>query len=322
MFNFTIEKPKQQAEPDVVYDFVALGGGPAGLNGALYARRKGLSTAVVAHELGGQLRNTTAVENYLGFETIAADELIERFVAHVKSLSIPILTQSRVTAVEKEDDMFILRLESGGTIRTRTLLAALGGSPRRLEVPGELRLAGKGVSYCATCDAPFFKGLHVVVAGGGNSAVEAAMDLAKWASRVTIVHRSRFRADQAILDRLKDVKNVSVMLETQILEIAGTDRVESIRIRNKADGVESTLPADGIFVEIGTIPNSALFSTLVTLNERGEIVVDGQQRTSCEGLYAAGDITEQPFRQIVIAAAEGAKAALAASAHLNLKGTR
>ncbi|MFA5006676.1 MAG: FAD-dependent oxidoreductase [Candidatus Izemoplasmatales bacterium] len=322
MFNFTIEKPKKPAASDVVYDFVALGGGPAGLNGALYARRKGLSTAVVAHELGGQLRNTHAVENYLGFETIDASELIDRYVAHVRSLEIPIFTQSRVIAVEKEDDLFVLRLEDGGRIRSRTLLAALGGSPRRLDVPGELRLASKGVSYCATCDAPFFKGMHVVVAGGGNSAVEAAMDLAKWASRVTIVHRSRFRADQTILDRLKDVKNVSVMLETQILSIEGTDRVESIRIRNKADGIESSIPADGIFIEIGTIPNSALFSSLVKLNDRGEIVVDGQQRTDCEGLYAAGDITEQPFRQIVIAAAEGAKAALAASAHLNMKGTR
>lgn len=322
MFNFTIEKPKKQTEPDVVYDFVALGGGPAGLNGALYARRKGLSTAVVAYELGGQLRNTHVVENYLGFETIDASELIERYVAHVKSLQIPMFTQSRVTAIEKEDGLFVLKLEGGGTIRTRTLLAALGGSPRRLDVPGELRLASKGVSYCATCDAPFFKGVHVVVAGGGNSAVEAAMDLAKWASRVTIVHRSRFRADQTILDRLKDVKNVDVMLETQILAIEGTDHVEAIRIRNKADGVETTIPAGGIFIEIGTIPNSSLFSSLVTLNERGEIVVDGSQRTTCEGLYAAGDITDQPFRQIVIAAAEGAKAALAASAYLNLKGTR
>ncbi len=320
MFNFTVETKKPAVVEETVYDFIALGGGPAGLNGALYAKRKGLRTAVLAYDLGGQLKNTSSVDNYLGFEDIDAGALIDRFVSHLKSLAVPLITSVRVASIEKQADMFHLRLESGRLIKTKTLLAALGGSPRKLDVPGEERLGGKGVSYCATCDAPFFKDKHVVVAGGGNSAVESAMDLAKWASAVTIIHRSKFRADQTLLDKLGTIRNIQVRLETQILEILGSDHVESVRIKDKRTEEVSMFPADGVFIEIGTIPNTALFAGLAALNEAKEIIVDGLQRTSLEGLYAAGDLTDQPYRQIIIAAAEGAKAALSASNYLNKKG--
>jgi len=321
MFNFTVETKKTAADEDEkLFDFIALGGGPAGLNGALYARRKGLRTAVLSYDLGGQIKNTTAVDNYLGFESIDAGKLIDSYVAHLKSLDIPLFTAVRVVAVEKRGDLFLLSLENGRILRTRTLLAALGGSPRKLDVPGENALSGKGVSYCATCDAPFFKDRRVVVAGGGNSAVEAAMDLAKWATHVIIIHRSRFRADQTLLDKLGRIGNIEVRLETQILEILGTDAVAAVRIRDKKTAEESVFPTDGVFIEIGTIPNVSLFQNLVKLNDRNEIVVDGLQQTSLEGLFAAGDITDQPYRQIIIAAAEGAKAAMSASIYLNKKG--
>jgi thioredoxin-disulfide reductase len=322
MFGFNLEPQKVDAVDDAaVYDFLSLGGGPAGLNGALYARRKGLLAIVVANEIGGQIRNTSTVDNYLGFPEIDALDLVERYVGHVRALNIPILSGVRATSVKKDGDLFLVTLEDGRTLRTKTLLAALGGSPRRLGVPGELELAGKGVSSCATCDAPFFSGKRVIVAGGGNSAVEAAMDLAKWAKTVTIVHRSRFRADQVILDRMEANGTISVFLETQILAILGSDAVTGVRVLDKTSGTERTIPADGVFVEIGNLPNTGLFRGLVDVNERGEIVVDREQRTSTEGLFAAGDLTDQPNRQIIIAAAEGAKAALAASSYLNKKGS-
>ncbi|HOW38274.1 MAG TPA: FAD-dependent oxidoreductase [Candidatus Izemoplasmatales bacterium] len=318
---FTLETKKTDGWMDhPLYDFIALGGGPAGLNGALYAKRKGLLTAIVAQDLGGQMKNTAFVDNYLGFENIEAEALIRQFVDHVKSLNIPIITSVRVTAITKSTDEFLLTLDNGKVLRTKTLLAALGGSPKKLGIPGEDRLYGKGVSYCATCDAPFFKDKHVAVAGGGNSAVEAALDLAKWASKVSIVHRSRFRADQTLLDKLFQVPNIEIHLETQITEILGQTAVESLRLSDKPTGTERLLKVDGLFVEIGNIPNVSLFKDLVRLNEAGEIIVNGAQETSLEGLYAAGDITNQPFRQIIIAAAEGAKAALWASNYLNKKG--
>lgn len=318
---FTLETKKTDGWMDhPLYDFIALGGGPAGLNGALYAKRKGLLTAIVAQDLGGQMKNTAFVDNYLGFENIEAEALIRQFVDHVKSLNIPIITSVRVTAITKSTDEFLLTLDNGKVLRTKTLLAALGGSPKKLGIPGEDRLYGKGVSYCATCDAPFFKDKHVAVAGGGNSAVEAALDLAKWASKVSIVHRSRFRADQTLLDKLFQVPNIEIHLETQITEILGQTAVESLRLSDKPTGTERLLKVDGLFVEIGNIPNVSLFKDLVRLNEAGEIIVNGAQETSFEGLYAAGDITNQPFRQIIIAAAEGAKAALWASNYLNKKG--
>lgn len=318
---FTLETKKTDGWMDhPLYDFIALGGGPAGLNGALYAKRKGLLTAIVAQDLGGQMKNTAFVDNYLGFENIEAEALIRQFVDHVKSLDIPIISSVRVIAVTKSADEFLLTLDNGKTLRTKILLAAFGGSPKKLGIPGEDRLYGKGVSYCATCDAPFFKDKHVAVAGGGNSAVEAALDLAKWASKVSIVHRSRFRADQTLLDKLFQVPNIEIHLETQITEILGQTAVESLRLSDKPTGTERLLKVDGLFVEIGNIPNVSLFKDLVRLNEAGEIIVNGAQETSLEGLYAAGDITNQPFRQIIIAAAEGAKAALWASNYLNKKG--
>ncbi|MDP3130169.1 MAG: FAD-dependent oxidoreductase, partial [Bacillota bacterium] len=265
MFHFTVETKKPSPVDEAIYDFIALGGGPAGLNGALYAKRKGLRTAVLAYDLGGQLKNTSSVDNYLGFDNIDAGQLIDRFVSHLRSLDVPLITSVRVAAIEKQADLFHLRLDSGRTIKTKTLLAALGGSPRKLDVPGEERLGGKGVSYCATCDAPFFKDKHVVVAGGGNSAVESAMDLAKWASHVTIIHRSKFRADQTLLDKLDKIANIDVRLETQILEILGPDHVDAVKIKDKRTETVSTFPADGIFIEIGTIPNTALFVELAHL---------------------------------------------------------
>lgn len=321
MFNFSIEQTqKPKIDTTDTYDFIALGAGPAALNAALYAARKGLSTLIIGYEIGGQLKNTADVDNYLGFGFIEAEKLIESFVSHVKKHDIEMLTGLYIHKIEKLDDLFYITLSNGDVVKALSVLYALGGSPRQLGIPNETTFASKGVSYCVTCDGPFFKGKHVVVAGGGNSAVDAAIDLARIANKVTIIHRSQFRADKKSLDKLEKLDNVSYMLETQILGLDGDAKLEKLRLLDKKTNTESILEADGLFIEIGSIPNSQLLEGLVELSPYKEVIVDENQKTSLRGLYAAGDVTINPHKQIIIAAAEGAKAALEAAIYINNKG--
>lgn len=322
MFNFQIEKPKTALiDYQTTYDFIALGLGPAGMNGALYAKRKGLKTLLVGYDLGGQLNNTSDVDNYLGLGNIDASMMIQKFKDHITALEVPMLTEVKVTSIQK-NDLFEIGLDNGETLRTKTLLYAFGGNPRKLGVPGEQLYASKGVSYCVTCDAPFFKKRHVIVAGGGNSALDAVIDLSRIASKVTIVHRSQFKGDQTTVDQIKALPNVNIHLETQILEIQGDITMTGVRIFDKKTQTESVIEADGIFIEIGHIPNSNLLEGLVELNDSKEIKVDRFQQTSIPGLYAAGDVTDNPNKQIIIAASEGAVAALSATSFINQKGDK
>jgi alkyl hydroperoxide reductase subunit F len=304
-------------EENTVYDHLVIGGGPAGLNSALYAKRKGLEVAIVAGSIGGQLVNTSMVDNYLGFNEISGEGLVEVYKKHVDSLDIPIAEYEQVAEISKEGSVFHLKTELGKTYKAKTILLATGGKSRKLGVEGEERLAGRGVAYCAICDAPFYKNRDVIIVGGGNSAVEAAIDLAKVATSVTIVHRSQFRADQILVDQLYTNDKITVHLETQIQEIVGDQFVTGVKVLHKETGQVNTISTDGIFIEIGVIPNSQTFKDLVDLNDRGEIVVDSNKKTSVEGIYAAGDVTDGPFNQIIIAASDGAIAALSASEYLN-----
>lgn len=301
------------------YDFISIGGGPAGFNAALYAKRKGLKTLLIAAKPGGQLLNTSNVDNYLGFNDVSGEGLYEQFQAHVKSLAIDQLNDASVEAIWRDEtlDRFFLQLSDGRQLDTKTLMVATGSSPRRLDVPGEKEFANAGVAYCAICDAPLFTGKDVIIAGGGNSAVEAAIDVAKLARTVTLVHRSQLRADHVLIDRMRSVTNITEHLETQILRIYGDTRMQGIEVLDKTTQSTFTLEADGIFIEIGNLPNSQLVQGLVTTNERNEVVVDQHQRTSVPGLFAAGDVTDSPYKQIIIATADGAKAALAASEFIN-----
>lgn len=317
MFNLQMGPKKDVVNYAVIYDFIALGLGPAGLNAGLYAGRKGLKTLVVGHELGGQLKNTAEVDNYLGFPMIDAAQLIVNFKNHLDSLNIPILTDVIVTKIVKEDNLFYISLNNDKTLKTKTLLYALGGSPRKLNVPGEQLLSGKGISYCVTCDGPFYAGKDIVVAGGGNSAIDAANDLARIAKSVTVIQRSVLRADQRSIDKLLANPHVKIMLNTQILEVVGSEKVEGLRILDKETKTESVYPIDALFIEIGNIPNTSLLTNLVKLNENGEVIVNERQETSLKGLYAAGDMTSNSHRQIIIAAGDGAKAALEAANYLN-----
>jgi alkyl hydroperoxide reductase subunit F len=304
---------------ETIYDLLIIGGGPAGLNAALYAKRKGLNVGIIAKDLGGQVMDTSTVENYLGFPTITGMGLIEEFKKHVKELNVPIedfITVESIRTSEKSPIKEILT-DNGSTYKSKAIIIATGSKPRKLGVLGEAEYSGKGVSYCAICDGPLFAEEDLIVAGGGNSAVEAAIDLSKIANKVTLVHRSQFRADKILLDQLDKLSNVEVKLNTQIQEIVGEKMMSGINVLDKENDSSYTISAAGIFVEIGYLPNSDAFKDLIQLNQRGEIVVNNYGETNVKGIFAAGDVTESPYKQIVISAAEGARAALAANDYLN-----
>ena len=317
-FNFNIgnlNKPK--VDLDQIFDFVSIGGGPASYNASLYAKRKGLNVLIIAKKPGGQLLNTSSVDNYLGFKELSGEALYEQFHEHVKTLDISEINDQNVIHIDKNKDVFYLSLEDGSVVKSKTKLIATGSNPRKLGVKGEVEFSNAGVAYCAICDAPLFKGKDVIIAGGGNSAVEAAIDVAKIAKHVTLVHRSQLRADKILVDKMNEQANIKVYLESQILEIEGDTKMRSIRVLDKQSNTEFRLEADGIFIEIGNIPNSDLVKNLVELNDRNEIIVNHKQETSLEGCYSAGDVTNTPYKQIIIATAEGAKAALAANEYIN-----
>ncbi len=319
MFSFSIDKEVKQSvfSENILWDVIIIGGGPAGINAGLYAKRKGLNVGIITKDLGGQLLNTNLIDNYLGFTSINGGDLAREYVNHLKSVEVPLHQEGYVTNISKVNGEFNLVLSDGLFIRSKTVLIATGGAPRKLGVKGEEEFANRGVSYCATCDAPFFKDQHIIVVGGGNSSAEAIIDLSKWANKITVLIRSTWRADAILVERLNEIKNLTVHFNTSTKEIYGNIKMDGIIALNRITNEEFKIEADGMFVEIGTTPNSNLVKDLVELNNQGEIIVDENQMTSLEGLYAAGDVTAQPQKQIIIAAAEGAKAALAINQYLN-----
>jgi len=311
MFNLNIDTTEKGLQVDQVYDLIIIGGGPAGLSAALYGARKGLKVALVGEKMGGQVQDTSSVENYMGFEFVSGQGLAKAFEDHVSSLKIDMLKDVRIKSIDRDQD-FLLRADNYMTYRAKTVLIATGSKSRSLGVPGEETFYGRGVTYCGICDGPLFKDKVVTVVGGGNSAVEAAIDLAKIASRVHLVHRSAFRADQILVDRLMDLENVDIHLGTQIESIQGQDQVEWVDLKGDRTG---PLETQGVLVEIGYLPNSQFVQ--VDKNARGEIIIDKNHQTSVPGIFAAGDVTTEAYKQIIVAASEGAKAALAINHYLN-----
>lgn len=299
------------------YDVVIIGAGPAGLTAAVYTKRKGLSTLVIGEKVGGQVVDTTSVENYTGYDFITGENLAHAFKGHVGSLDVPIKEFARVNQITPQEGSHLVTLDDGTSLNAKAVIIATGSKPRKLGVPGEEQFYGRGVTYCAICDGPLFQGKDVIVAGGGNSALEAAIDLAKIAKSVKVVHRSDLRADQIVIDQLKKYDNVTLHLQTQINEIFGEKMLKGVKVTHKASQQDSEIYADGLFVEIGYLPNSDWLGDLITLNNRGEIITDAHTQTNVPGIFAAGDITEVPFKQIIIAAGDGAKAALSANDYIN-----
>ncbi len=320
MFDFNLNKSNSNSKfsSDLLWDTLIVGGGPSGLNAGLYLIRKGKNVGVLTSEIGGQLHNTSDVDNYIGLKKLKGSELSSSFLDHVNDLELPIMQDATVTNIVKQKNIFLITLESGIVLKSKTVLFATGGSPRKLNVPGEKTYQNKGVSYCTTCDAPFFKGKHVVVAGGGNSAAEAVIDLVPYASKISVIHRSQWRADEILLEKLRQIKDLDVYLNSQILEIKGDNNsIRSISFLDKSRNIEKEMSAEGLFIEIGNIPNSKIIRDLVETNSSGEIIVNDLQETSLIGMYASGDVTNQPFKQIIIATGEGAKAALSINKYLN-----
>ncbi len=299
--------------PDSTYDLLVLGGGPAALSAAVYAARKMMRFAVVTKKFGGQMADTSEIENYIGFRSIGGSDLVSRFVEHVKAFEVPIAEGESVSTVSRVDDLFEVRLEAGTTYRSDAVVVATGKRHRRLGVPGEEPLIGRGVAYCSICDAPFFRDKRVVVVGGGNSAFTTALDLLKVASSVTMVNFvSGWQADPIMVEAVKRHEGVELLDYHAISRIEGQDRVEAVRVQERSGDKDRVIPADGVFIEIGLLPNTDLVSDLVELGPGGHIPVDCHCATSVPGLFAAGDVTTVPYNQIVISAGEGAKAALSA----------
>lgn len=311
MFNFNLNKNTSNLiDQSKLWDIIIIGAGPAGLNALLYAKRKGLDAILIADEIGGQLNNTDLVDNYLGMESISGADLSKLYLKHLEPYKGFMLLGKKVTNITKQDNDFFVSLNDFSQYQSKTIIYATGGTPRKLGVPGEMEFQAKGISYCTICDAPFYKDKHVVVAGGGNGAAESVIDLLKWTDHVTVVHRSQFRADKVLLDNFVNDKRVTIHLDTQIEEIIGDQKASLLKVYDKVNQKYNEIKIDGLFVSVGVVPNTHLIKDLVDLNDRNEVIVDGFQRTSLKGLYAVGDVTDQPYKQIIISAAEGAKATL------------
>jgi alkyl hydroperoxide reductase subunit F len=310
----------QQPAPDptVTYDVLILGGGPAAMSAAIYAARKMLKIALIAKEYGGQVAWTSQIENYLGFQSITGKELTDRFIEQMQQFSIPVQQGQKVVEVRKSGELFESRMENGLILNSRTIIIATGKRDRPLGVPGEAELVGRGVAYCAICDAPFYKDKRVVIAGGGNSAFTAALDLIKMASHVTLINlMPGWQADPIMIEDVhKAGDRVAFLDRRRILSIEGKDRVTGVRIRDLSNDREELLTIDGVFVEIGLVPNSEAVKDLVRLNAALEVIVDCTCHTSVPGVFGAGDVTTVPHKQIIIAGGEGAKAALSAHEYL------
>jgi len=304
--------PKKK-EDKIDADVLIIGGGPAAFGAALYTARYRLNAVVVGEALGGQLNNTSEIENYLGFERIGASELIGRFRKHVESYGVKIL-QDRVTEVKREGNRFTALTRSGTRITSKAVIVAVGLKRRVLGVPGEKEFTGRGVSYCSICDAAFFKGAEAVaVVGGGDSAMEGASLLSSYAKKVYLIHRrSEFRAQPILVEEVRSKPNVVMLLDSVVTEIVGERKVTGVRVKNLKTGEEKLLPVEGVFLEIGFEPDLPFIKSLgLETDDYGFIKVHGYMETNVEGVFAAGDCTDlwKAFRQVITAAAQGAVAA-------------
>lgn len=296
-----------------MYDVIVLGSGPAGLSAAVYSRRYEMKTLVIGKGYG-MISEAHEVENYLGFKNISGLELSKKFTEHAKSLGAEIVREE-ILKVEKKEEGFVVTTENG-KYESKTVIYALGGVKRKLGVPNEEKFKGKGISYCATCDAAFFKDKVVAVTGGSDSAAMAALLLSKIAKKVYIIYRrGKLRAFPSLIKKIEEKENVETIFNTIIKEVEGDSSVEKIITENRETGEIKEIKVDGVFVEYGYEPNSYLAEELgVKLSEKGRIVVDENMRTNIEGFFAAGDVTTGSgrFDQVITAAAEGAIAARSA----------
>jgi len=308
------ESPSGGVASGSLYDVAIIGGGPAGMTAAIYCARKKLKVIMLTKDLGGQAAWSSDVENYLGFSMITGADLTKHFQDHVQEFSdeitLKFITQG-VTGVEKVTGGFSVKTGDGGEETARAVILASGKQPRKLGIDGEDEFLNKGVTYCAWCDGPLFKGKSVAIIGGGNSALDAALSVQKLAKEITIVNiTGELTGDEVMIEKVVAAPNIRVLNNTQALAIAGDKIVRQLSLRDSASGLDKELAVDGVFIEIGSLPATELVKGFVELNKEGEIVIDRKNMTSQSGVFAAGDATDVYEKQIIIAAGEGAKAAI------------
>ncbi|AWP37402.1 MULTISPECIES: alkyl hydroperoxide reductase subunit F [Heyndrickxia] len=294
------------------FDVLVIGGGPSGASAAIYAARKGIRTGIVAERFGGQVLDTVGIENLIGTKYTEGPQLAANLEEHVKQYNVDIMNLQRAKRVEKKD-LVEVELENGAVLKSKTVIISTGARWRNINVPGEAEFKNKGVAYCPHCDGPLFAGKHVAVIGGGNSGIEAAIDLAGVVKHVTVIEfMPELKADRVLLERLYSLSNVTVVKNAQTKEITGTDKVNGITYIDRATREEHHIELEGVFVQIGLVPNTEWLGDTVERTPRGEIVVDKRGATSVPGVFAAGDCTDSAYKQIIISMGAGATAALGA----------
>ena len=316
-----IKREAKKIDGKAAFDMLMVGGGPAGAAAAVYAARKGIRTGVVSENIGGQTLDTLGIENYISVKETDGPKFALALEQQVRSYDVDIMNMQRAKALVLNTglnkDLIEVQLESGASVRSRSLVISTGARWRNINVPGEAAFKNKGVAYCPHCDGPLFKGKHVAVIGGGNSGVEAAIDLAGVVGQVTLIEYDKaLRADAVLVKKLHSLPNVVVITNAQTTEITGDQKVNGLIYKDRATETLHTVTLEGVFIQIGLVPNTDWLKGVVELTKHGEIIVDAKGQTSVPGVFAAGDATTVPFKQIIIAAGDGAKAALGAFDHL------
>ena len=312
-----VEREAKKIAAKDPFDVLIVGGGPAGAAAAVYAARKGIRTGVASERFGGQVLDTLGIENFVSVKETEGPKFALALEEHVRHYDVDIMNLQRAKSLKAGSGLIEVELESGASLKARSVVISTGARWRNIDVPGEKEFRNKGVAYCPHCDGPLYKGKRVAVIGGGNSGVEAAIDLAGIVKHVTLVeYDTRLRADEVLQRKLRSLPNVEVILDAQTTAITGNEKVDGLTYQDRASGEEKRVALEGVFVQIGLVPNTEWLQGSVELSRHGEIVVDARGATSMPGVFAAGDATTVPFKQIIIAAGDGAKAALGAFDHL------
>ena len=316
-----VEREAKKIDAKDPFDVLIVGGGPAGAAAAVYAARKGIRTGVASERFGGQVLDTLGIENFISIKETEGPRFALALEEHVRSYDVDIMNMQRAKALIPNtgagNDLIEIKLESGASLKSKSVVISTGARWRNINVPGEHEYKNKGVAYCPHCDGPLFKGKRVGVVGGGNSGVEAAIDLAGIVGHVTLIEfDTALRADAVLQRKLHSLTNVTVITNAQTTEITGDQKVNGLVYKDRSGGELKTVELEGVFIQIGLVPNTDWLKGVVELSKHGEIVVDARGQTSVPGVFAAGDATTTPFKQIIIAAGDGAKAALSAFDHL------
>ena len=300
-----------------IYDVLIIGAGPAGLTAAIYTCRKKLSTLIVSMDLVGQTARTSYMENYPGMESVNGNKLVEKIYKQAAKFGADFVLGKKVSNLEKKNKNFTAKFSDGSEYSSKTVILAFGKIPRSLGIPGENEYLGKGLSVCVTCDAPMYSGKITAIIGGGNSALESAVYMASISKKVYLIHRrDEFRGDEITAEKIKKMKNIEILFDTIPVEIKGSEFLHTLIVENSETGERRELKVDGVFSEIGYEVNVDFLNKLVEVNEKNEIIIDFNCHTSRPGIFAAGDATIIPYKQTIIAAGEGAKAALEAYAYI------